>query len=187
MFGLFKSKPSNKFKVMGHEVDVVSISRDGKVVFTGDTAKAYHMDHFEGQIFEVLFTTRTGNPYIVYYICPPYYFATVGPAGAAAFGGPFKTEEFRSAVSQQIGVFLVQYLRSARQIDARTDITSFRHNRAHTNVLAFVSSLNDWYAIQHNDVEDDDASERKVAQVNSGRIKITDVIAIDRLSPSGKD
>lgn len=169
---------------MGHDVDVVSVSRDGDVLFTGAAAKAFPKSHVEGQIFEVSFGTRSGNPYFVYYLCSDYYFATVGPAGAASFGGPLKTEEFRSLVSQQVATFLVQYLQHAFRLDARADITSFSHNRAHTNVLAHVASLDNWYAIQHNDSERDDASERKVALVNRGGAQIADVIAIDYPSPS---
>lgn len=184
MFGLFKSKLSNKIKVMGHEVDVVSIIRDGKVLFTGDTAKAYPKTHLEGQIFEVHISTSSGNPYCVYYICQDYYFAVAGHAGTAAFGGPFRTEEFRSTVSQQICIFLVKYLLQELRIDARADIVSFSHNRAHTNVLAYVSLLGDWFPIQHNDSESDSASERKVALVNSGRASVADVIAVHGPSPN---
>lgn len=168
---------------MGHKVEVVSITRGGQLLYTADSVKAYPKSHLEGSIFEVRLSTGSGKPYFVYYLCPTYYFSTVGPAGAASFGGPHKTEEFRSTVSQQIAVFLVQYLHHAHQIDASKDINSFSHNRAHTNVLTYVASLKDWYAIQHNDSEDEDAAERKADQVNSGRAKITDVIAVTEQSP----
>jgi hypothetical protein len=184
MFDLFKSRLSNKLQVMGHEVDVVSIVRDGEVIFTGDTAKAFKKNHLEGQIFEILFSTRSGNPYCVYYLCEDYYFAVAGHAGTAAFGGPFKTQEFRSSAAQQIGIFLVKYLLKELGIDVRADIVSFSHNRAHTNVLAYVSSLGGWYPIQHSESESDSASEQKVAQVNSGRAPVTDFIAIYSPSPS---
>lgn len=169
---------------MGHDVDVALVIRDGDVLFTGDLLKAFPKSHMEGQIFEISFGTQSGKPYFVYYLCPDYYFSVVGPGGAASFGGPFKTEEFRSAVSQQIAAFLVQYLQHAFRVDARMDITSFSHNRAHTNVLAYVASLDNWYAIQHNDSEGDDASERKIELVNKGAAQIADVIAIDDPSPS---
>lgn len=184
MFGFRRKGPTSQFGVMGRRVDVVSIIRDGKVLFTGDVAKAFPKIHMEGQIFEVCLATRSGNPYFIYYICPDYYYAMVGAAGLASFGGAMKTEEFRSSVSQQVAAFLIQLLQHAFQIDARMDITAFSHNRAHTNVLSYVSSLDDWYAIQHNDAEDDEASKRKVALVNRGDALITDVIAIHRLSPA---
>jgi len=112
------------------------------------------------KIFEASFGTSSGNPYFTYYVCPDYYLATVGPAGAASFGGAGKTEKFRSTVSEQIASFLVQYLQHVFQVDARNDITSFHHNRDHTNVLTYVASLNNWHAIQHNDSEEDNASEQ---------------------------
>lgn len=141
----------------------------------------------EGQIFEVAFATRSGAPYFAYYLCPDYYLAVAGSAGAASFGGPLKTEEFRTAVSLQIGAFVAQHLLKVLKIDARSDITSFSHNRVHTNVLTYVPSLHDWYAIQHNDSEDDNASERKVANVEKGIAKITDVVAIHELSPNAQN
>lgn len=186
MFG-FGGQPASKFRVMGHDVEIASISSGGKILFTSDTIRAYPKTQLEGQIFEVLLTTRSGMPYFAYYLSPDYYYAVVGSAGIAAFGGPFKTEEFRTAVSQQAGLFVVQHLLKAHKIDARADITSFRHNRAHTNVLAYVPSLGDWYPIQHNDAEDEDACERKVSEVERGTAKITDVIAVHDLSPSAQD
>lgn len=184
MFGFFKSKATSKLKVMGHDVEVVSVIRNGKVLFTGDTARTYPKTHLEGQIMEVMLRTRFGNPYFAYYLCPAYYHAVVFPAGAAAFGGPAVTERFRTAVSQQAGAFVAQFIRQNPQLDARSDITSFRHNRAHTNVLAFVPTLSEWYPIQHSDAEDDDASERKVAEIVSGRLRITQAVAVDSISPS---
>jgi hypothetical protein len=181
VFGFLKSKPTNKLKVMGHDVEVVLITRNGRVLFCSDSVKAYPKTHLEGSIFEVAFRTRSGNPYFAYYTCPDYYFAVVGPAGAATFGGAGKTEQFRSTVAQQISIFLVNLPQSD---NAGSKICSFSHNRAHTNVLAYVSSLSEWHAIQHNDAEDEDASERKAARVNSGRAKITDVVSVHELSSS---
>lgn len=186
MFGFFKSKPTSSFKVMGHDVEVVSVIRNAKALFTGETALRYPKTHLEGQIMEVMLRTRSGNPYFAYYLCSAYYHAVVHPAAAAAFGGPGRTEEFRTSVSQQVGAFVTQFLRQNPQLDARSDIVSFRHNRAHTNVLAFVPTLGQWFPIQHSDAEDDDASERKVAEVVSGRRRITQAVAVDAESPSAK-
>jgi hypothetical protein len=187
VFGFFEKRPSSSLRVMGHDVNVVSITRDAEVLYTGAIVRTYAKDRLEGQILEISFGTRSGNPYFVYYLCPDYYFAVALPSGAASFGGPQKTEEFRSAVSQQIALFLVQYLQNALQIDARADITSFSHNSANTNVLAYVASLSGWYPIQHNNTEGEDASEEKVAQVDSGTAMIADVIAVDYPSPEGID
>jgi hypothetical protein len=184
VFGLFKKDIQNKLSVMGHDLEVVSITRGGKILFTGEAARNFPKDHFEGTIMEVAFVCKSGNPYFAYYTCPDYYFAVAAPGGSASFGGPFETEKFRSAASQAIGVFVAKYLKDTLKIDAGREIVSFSHNRAHTNVLAYISSIGSWAPIQHNDAEGDDASERMAAAVDSGRVKLTDVIAVHELSPS---
>lgn len=183
MFGFFKSAPSSKIQVMGHDVAIALIVRDGKILYTGEVVKNYPKEHLEGKVFEVSFTTKSGNPYFVYYLCEDYYFAVAAPGASASFGGPLETEKFRVSVSQNVAKFLVEHLKSSLRSNAGADIKSFSHNRVHTNVLAYVESLNEWYPIQHNDSEDDEASERKVLQVNSRRLKISNVIAINEPSP----
>lgn len=184
MFGLFKKETQSKLRVMGHDLEVVSITRGGRILFTGEAVRRFPKDHFEGKIMEVAFVCKSGSPYFAYYTCPDYYFAVAAPGGSASFGGPFETEKFRSAVSQAIGAFLVKCLRDTLKVDVSREIVSFSHNRAHTNVLAYISSMGIWAPIQHNDAEGDDASERKAAAVDSGRVKLSDVIAVDELSPS---
>lgn len=169
---------------MGHDLEVVSITRGGKILFTGETARKFPKDHFEGTIMEVAFICKSGSPYFAYYTCPDYYFAVAGPGGAASFGGAFEAEKFRSEVSQAIGVFLVKCLKDVQKINAGREIVSFSHNRAHTNVLAYISSIGSWVPIQHSDAEGDNASERKAAAVDCGRVPLTDVIAVHELSPS---
>ena len=51
-------------------------------------------------------------------------------------------------------------------------------------MLAYVSSIDAWAPVRHNDTEGEDASERKVAAVNAGRAQISDVISVGDLSPS---
>jgi hypothetical protein len=184
VFGLFKKDTQSKLRVMGHDLEVVSITRGGKILFTSEAARNFPKDHFEGTIMEVAFVCKSGSPYFAYYTCPDYYFAVAAPVGSASFGGPFETEKFRSAASQAIGGFVVKCLKDTLKIDAGREIVSFSHNRAHTNVLAYIPSIGSWAPIQHNDAEGDDASERKAAAVDSGRVKLTDVIAVHELSPS---
>lgn len=178
--------PDQKFLVMEHEVEVVSIIRNGVLYYTGDTVNLWNRNHKEGQIFEVAIITDSGNPYFVYYKCKDYYFAVAGPGGIQSFGGPLKTEQFRTAVSHRIALFLVEQMRHAHGIDAAKEVSTFSHNRMHTNVLAYVAGLGNWYPIQHNDAEDDDATESKVEAVNSGRAFLTDVVAMTESSPSGR-
>lgn len=184
MFEFFKKETSSKLRVMGHDLDVISITRNGKILFTGEIARNYPKDHFEGKILEIAFVCKSGNPYFAYYTCPDYYCAVVAPDGSASFGGSFEPEKFRSAVSQAIGAFLVKRLKKSLNVDASREITSFSHNRIHTNTLAYVSSIGGWVPIQHNDTEGDDASERKVAALNTGRLEVSDVIAVESLSSS---
>lgn len=181
MFGLFQRR---KLRVMGHDVEVVSIMRGGKLLYTSDKVKVLPTDRLEGQILEVALFTKSGVPYFAYYLCPDYYFAATTPAGTAEFGGSAVTEDFRSVVSQHVAAFVVQHLRKSLHIDAGSDIVSFSHNRAHTNVLAHVRSHSAWYPVQHNDNEDIDATERKVQQVNFGFASINDIIAVDEMSPN---
>ena len=101
----------------------------------------------------VAFVCKSGSPYFACYTCPDYYFAVAAPGGFASFGGPFETEKFRSAVSQTIGTFLVKCLKDTLKVDASQEIVSFSHNRAHTNVLAYISSMGSWAPIQHNDAD----------------------------------
>lgn len=168
---------------MGHDVEVALITRNGKTLFVSDTVNSYAKSHFEGQIFEVMLRTRLGLPYFAYYTCLDYY-VSVATNDAKAFGGNAKTEEFRTAVSNEIAVFTAKQLKASHGIDAAREIASFSHNRAHTNVLAYVSSLGEWCAIQHNDDEGDDATATKVVQVNAGRSTKAQVTAVMRPSPT---
>lgn len=183
MFGKLFKKPQPGLVVGGHPVDVLSILRDGRILHTSDTVRTFSKTHLEGQIFEVLFGTRSGLPYFAYYLCPPYYLAAVGPAGANAFGGHHRTEQFRMGVSQAIAKFIAETVRAKFGVEVASDISNFSHNKAHTNVLTYVSSLDGWFPIQHHDGEDENAAERKVSFVNSGVAPIQDFLARDSLSP----
>jgi hypothetical protein len=178
---LFK-KSSDELIVGGHTVDVLSIIRDGRVLLTSRTAKSYAKDHIERRIIEIMFGTNSGNPFFAYYLCPAFYAAAVGPAGAAAFGGHSRTEQFRMAVSENIARFLVVTLEHRLQVNLRSEITSFSHNRARTNVLAYVESQRGWFPIQHR-TDGDEEPAHKVERVNRGRTDITDLLAIEKLSP----
>lgn len=61
---------------------------------------------------------------------------------------------------------------------------SFTHNRIHTNVVAYVERLNNWYPIQHGSEESDSATDRKLVLVNRGSVDISEVIAINAPSPA---
>lgn len=185
MFGLFRSKPSNKFYVMGHKVEVVLVTRGGDALFTGSIINSYPIGHHEGRILEVMLKSRSGLPYFVYYLCQDYYQAVALPGSSGAFGGPLRTEEFRTAVSQRLGQFVAEYIIKEKRIDVRGDIVGFRHNRANTNVLAYVLTVDQWHAIQHNDSEDERAARNKVISIMIGGRSVKDFVAINDISPSG--
>lgn len=177
--------PSSKISTMGHNIDVAAIYRNGEVIFINDILNNLPKDHLAGNVLEITFETKLGNPYFVYYFCDEYYYATVSFASAKLFGGPQKTAQFRALASQEIAKFLILYLYHQLGIDSRSDITSFSHNRSHTNVLCYIESLKNWFSIQHSDAESEDASKRKIELVNSGKASINQFIATTHPSPHG--
>jgi hypothetical protein len=185
LFGFFKKKHSSAITVSGKTALVVSITRNGEVLYTDDAVKKYPRDHLEGKVFEVSFPTQSGNPYFAYYLCDEYYVEVTNPNIQGTMQMAMGTSAFRSEVSQKMGLFVAQYLKSALGIDASKEIVNFSHNRAHTNVLAYIESLDDWYPIQHCDAEGDDASELKASKVNRGVLTASEVIAVTDLSPTG--
>ena len=168
---------------MGYDLNVLSITRNGKILFTNELIKNQPKHHLEGRIFEVAFICKSGNPYFAYYVCPEYYSVVAGPGNWGSFEKSAKFDKFRSIVSLAIKPFLVNQLKNSHKLNPGREIISFSHNRKHTNVLAYVPLIGDWAPIQHNDTESSDAAERKVANVNNGRLQLSDVIAIDEISP----
>ena len=74
LFSFYKKKYSSAIVVSGKTALVVSITRNGEVLYTDDVVKKYPKDHLEGKVFEVAFQTQEGNPYFAYYLCDDYYF-----------------------------------------------------------------------------------------------------------------
>lgn len=105
MFGLFKKEAQSKLRVMGHDLEVVSITRDGKILFTGEAARKFPKDHFEGTIMEVAFVCKSGSPYFAYYTCPDYYFAVAAPGGSASFGSCLRLRNSDRLSRKQSGLF----------------------------------------------------------------------------------
>src|SRR3546814_1829513 len=106
-FCFFKQKTAYEMRISDWSSDVCSsdLIRDGKVLLTSRTARTFPKDHVEPRIIEIMFGTHSGSPIFAYYLCPAYHAAAVGPAGAAAFGGHHRTEQFRMAVSESIARF----------------------------------------------------------------------------------
>ena len=183
MLGLFRKKIDDVLSCQGREITIVSVMRDARILYTGSLVDTFEPSLLEGKIFEVAFETRSGNPFFVYYLCPEYY-AEVALGGAGTLNAARLAEDFRTKASQTIVQFLVRYMQRYHRTDISADIVSFSHNRAHTNVLAYVEHLQNWYPIQQASHEPDDAIERKVDRVNRQELDIAYVVAMSDLSPS---
>src|SRR3546814_5769509 len=87
-------------------------------------------------------------------------------------------------VSESIARFLIVTLQHHHNLQLRYEIASFTHNRAGTNVFAFVASHADWFPIQRKTTGNDEPPSRKIELVDAGAVEIYDLLAIESLSPS---
>src|SRR3546814_3596049 len=71
------------------------------------------------------------------------------------------------AVSESIARFLIVTLQHHHNLQLRYEIASFTHNRAGTNVFAFVASHADWFPIQRKTTGNDEPPSRKIELVRS--------------------
>lgn len=172
-------------EVMGRNVQVALIMRDAKVLHSGDVLNSYPKDFWQGQVIEVAFATRSGNPYFVYYICEEYYFSVPGGAMMSiadlANSDP-NPSEFRNTVSNQLAVFLVQLIAQKYGEDIRSELASFSHNTVDTNVLAYVESLGEWYPIQSSAADSEADFNRKLNLANTEPDRISELIAVREAS-----
>ena len=162
---------------------VLLIIQSGKIVMTADILRDRPHDWLGGQAIEVMISSPGSDPYFIYYENDGYYFEMAKNGSRQSISNFQDYETYRNNVSQALCMFLILYLMDKNGKDIRHPQMSFSHNRIHTNVIAYVKKLNDWFPIQHSSEEDDFATERKVSEVNSGLISITDVIAVHSTSP----
>lgn len=191
MFGLFDRKKKSQNESVQAKVvrpledmgaSVLLITHNGQLVMVADSLKNKPRDWYGGQVMEVAINVPGTSPYFIYYENETYYFKMA--QGLQPLSGAQDFSEYRSIVSQNLCMFLVAHLFKVSGKDIRHPQMSFSHNRIHTNVVAYVNRLNNWYPIQHNSEEPDEATEQKVAQVNSGSLEISQVIAVDGPSPA---
>src|SRR3546814_11611466 len=90
------------------------------------------------------------------------------------------------AVSESIARFLIVTLQHHHNLQLRYEIASFTHNRAGTNVFAFVASHADWFPIQRKTTGNDEPPSRKIELVDAGAVELYDLLAIDSISPSAR-
>jgi len=190
MFGIFKKRESQadlEYKQVMDvleelKVSVLLITQSGEIVMVADSLRSRPRDWLGGNVMEVMISRPGLDPYFIYYENDTYYYSVAG--GATSLPGFRNYESYRSTVSQALSMYLVLYLMKTRGQDIRHPQMSFSHNRIHTNVIAYVQRLRNWYPIQHGSEEPEDATDDKVEQVNTGNIDIAEVIATYKLSPA---
>lgn len=180
--GADKSNTNSKISSMGIEVDILEITQSGNVIMKSKTIQEFSKDHLEGKIFEITISVDHEDPYFVYYLSEEYYFSVSQINGS--FNDLRKYEEFRNSISQEVCLYLARLLLSTENKEISNRSVNFSHNTKHTNVLAFVESMNEWYPIRHNDKEPENTTEKKVALVNAGLADVRDFISISEASPS---
>ena len=166
---------------------VLLVTQSGKLVLVADSLRDRPRDWLGGQVMEVMISIPGSDPYFIYYENESYYVKMAGNGSRLSVADFQKAQDFetyRSSVSQALCMYLVIHLMKDQGKDIRHPQMSFSHNRIHTNVIAYVERLNNWYPIQHSSEESDFATERKVAQVNRGALSITDVVATQKPSPA---
>jgi hypothetical protein len=176
---------NNALAQMG--ASVFLITQSGKIVLVSESLRAQPRSWLGGQAIEVMISSPNADPYFIYYENEGYYFKMAGSQQSISqqsISNIQEYEAYRSNVSQALCMHLVLHLMKTQGRDIRHPQMSFSHNRIHTNVVAYVEKLSNWYPIQHSSAESDSATERKVAQVNSGAIDITEVIAVHEPSPA---
>lgn len=151
---------------------------------TSEALKSRPKDWMGGQTIEVMVHHPSQKPYFIYYENEQYYFSMVSAGWRQPLSNVQDFEGYRSSVSQALCLFLVLHLIKAEGKDIRHPEMSFTHNRIHTNVVAYVERLHNWYPIQHSSEESDSATDRKLVLVNRGSVDISEVIAINAPSPA---
>jgi hypothetical protein len=160
---------------------ILLITQSGKILFTSDELKGKPHDWFGGAVMEVMISHPFRDPFFIYYENFDYYEKMVNGRVSLAQREDF--ERYRSEVSIELCKFLILQVGEEYGIDIRNPDMHFSHNRIHTNVVAYVKRLGQWYPIQHGSTEGDSATERKVAMINSGEAEIGDFVALKSPSP----
>lgn len=195
MFGIFKKRESQADQAQRQVDDalaqvgasVLLITQPGKIVMISDSLRSRPRGWLGGQVMEVMVTGPNFDPYFIYYENEEYYLKMASNGSQISVADFQKARDagaYRNNVSQSLCMYLILHLIKMQGKDIRHPQISFSHNRIHTNVIAYIEKLNNWYPIQHSSEEPDSATEYKVAQVNRGSVDITDVIAVHEPSPA---
>jgi len=188
MFWKKKVPPPSNIKTPSElGAEILLMMHSGNIIFVSDTLAARRKDWLGGSVMEVMIVSPGHDPFFIYYENNRYY-ATMATNGgglglveASQMFGDF--EQYRTDVSMAVCASLVSLVYQKYGKDIRHPQMQFSHNYIHTNVIAYVEKLRQWYPIQHGSEEDEDATDRKLALVNSGRASITEFVAVTGPSP----
>lgn len=172
-------------KQMG--ASVVLITQSGKIVMVSDNLRNRPRDWLGGQVIEVMIKHPDLDPYFIYYENEDYYFRMTSKGSRLSISDFQKDQgaaKYRGNVSQTLCAYLILYLIRGEGKAIHHPRISFSHNRTHTNVIAYIEKLSNWYPVQHSSEEPESATVRKIAQVNRGELDITDIIAVHEPSPA---
>lgn len=158
------------------------IMQSAKIIYKSDKLNNMTKDWFGGSVIEVMVSIPTEESFFIYYENEDYYYEMAN--GIQSISLNINGDDYRNNASIALCRFLIAYIYENYGKDIRHPQMQFSHNRIHTNVIAYVERLGEWYPIQHNSSEDDDATERKVSRINNRQSDVRDFVAIDRLSPS---
>ncbi|WP_288896169.1 hypothetical protein [uncultured Delftia sp.] len=195
MFGIFKKRETEVEQAQREIAEalqqigarVLLITQSGNILMVSESLQSRPSDWFGGQAIEVMVTHPNLDPFFVYYENDDYYFKMARNGSRVSIADAQKAndaETYRSNISQMLCMYVVLFIMKTQGKDIRHPQMSFSHNRIHTNVIAFVKRLSNWYPIQHSDQEPDSATEQKINQINQGTLDIRSVIAIHKISPA---
>ncbi len=186
----FTAKKTNKKPVppscaitgLEFSADILLVMKSGEIIMTSESLSSNGKDYLDGAVFEVMVKMREGDPFFVYYKCDEYYWLAQQQVSIIdAQKGP----KWRTSISEKIMVFLMEYIFYSSQENIGPMMVSYHHNGKHTNVVAYIEKLNEWYPIQQSDSDHEDTAEISVSAINEGTAVVSQFVAISNLSPTG--
>jgi len=179
------STPSNIKTPRELNAEILLIMQSGNIIFVSDALATRPKDWLGGAVMEVMIVSPGHDPFFIYYENNAYY-AKMASGGRLSLAEASKLddyEQYRTDVSMAVCAALVSLIYQKSGKDIRHPQMQFSHNYIHTNVIAYVEKLRQWYPIQHGSEEEENATDRKLALVNSGQASITEFVAITGPSP----
>jgi len=167
--------PSNSLMDLDFPVEILLVTQSGKVLMTSESLASQGHEYMDGAVFEIMVKMRDGDPFFIYYKCDEYYFMLMRSGSILEAQ---TAQQWRTDVSERVLAFLREFILYTEHIDIGLSMVSYHHNAKHTNVIAYVEMLEAWYPIQQSDNDHEDATELRVAAVNSGTSDISEFIEV---------